>query len=412
MSAAVHAGVGAFAARNVGRKRGVWIAFGLFVPALVLAQPSPPSIGFADTLLFNDSVRYTGFGYDGPAPLFVQAWFPIGSSIADTVGRLGSNNLLFHELRMPTLPPALQPVHQQLVLHMDSAFIEYDLRYPVNGDGPIDYAPLTEWQVKDSLFALGTHAHRAAFPARVDRPVVVYHHGSQGLSDENVWMAEYFAENGFLFLSCNFHWPLEGRSYGFPVVWTPDHSSIRTMLQFARRLNVGNKVFFIGHSWGAQEGWCTLHEPGLADAFISLETTMEWKTDTAEVRDKWPFVLEAITTHSYPLPILMVADTEGKPPFPMFKGVRGNIHYLDPKEPFNHESYTSAYLLRRAGEGRFALPDRDALDAQFDQYAALLDELLEFLKRHEGRPGDVPNHRIHDPFHRFHDPKQAVPNGR
>jgi pimeloyl-ACP methyl ester carboxylesterase len=70
----------------------------------------------------------------------------------------------------------------------------------------------------------------------------------------------------------------------------PHHAAIRT------NLANGNKVFYIGHSWGAQEGWCTLHEPGLADAFISLETTMEWKTDTAEVRDKWPHVLDAITT--------------------------------------------------------------------------------------------------------------------
>ncbi|MBL7983163.1 MAG: hypothetical protein JNL52_15285 [Flavobacteriales bacterium] len=400
MSAAVNTRAASFLSRSIVRVRSAWVAFGLFVPALVLAQPSPPSIGFADTLLFNDSLRYTGFGYDGPAPLFVQAWFPLGSSIADTAGRLGANILRFHELRKPTLPPALQPVHQQLVLHMDSAFIEYDLRYPVNGDGPIDYAPLTEWQVKDSLFSLGTHAHRAAFPARVDRPVVVYHHGSQGLSDENVWMAEYFAENGFLFLSCNFHWPLEGRSYGFPVVWTPDHSSIRTMLQFARRLNGGNKVFFIGHSWGAQEGWCTLHEPGLADAFISLETTMEWKTDTAEVRDKWPFVLHAITTHSYPLPILMVADTEGEPPFPMFKGVRGDVRYLDPKEPFNHESYTSAYLLRQAGQGRFPVPDKEDLHQQAELYAALLKELLAFLQKHAGLPVVGPRYPDGDVFHR------------
>ena len=40
-------------------------------------SPTRYTIGFADTLLFNDSLHYTGFGYDGPAPLFVQAWFPI-----------------------------------------------------------------------------------------------------------------------------------------------------------------------------------------------------------------------------------------------------------------------------------------------------------------------------------------------
>lgn len=127
---------------------------------------------------------------------------------------------------------------------------------------------------------------------------------------------------------------------------------------------------------------------------------MEWKTDSAEVRDKWPQVLEAITTHSYPMPILMVADTEGEPPFPMFRGVQGDVRYLDPKEPFGHESYTSAYLMRLAGEGRFALPDREAMQRQFDVHAALLDELLAFLQQHAGRPSPAPVHSSGDPFHR------------
>lgn len=47
--------------------------------AVTAPARTPPryTIGFADTLLYNDSLRYTAFGYDGPPPLFVQAWFPI-----------------------------------------------------------------------------------------------------------------------------------------------------------------------------------------------------------------------------------------------------------------------------------------------------------------------------------------------
>ncbi|MCU0319211.1 MAG: hypothetical protein MUE88_03950 [Flavobacteriales bacterium] len=378
----------------------------------MLHAQSPHPIGFADTLLYNDSLHYSAFGYSGPAPLFLQAWFPLEGTIAAPVGRPDPGNVRFSELRKPALPSALQPVYEQLVFRMDSAFVEYALRYPCEGDGPIDYAPYTEQHVKDSLFALGTHAYRAALPVRSPRPVIVYHHGSQGFSDENVWMAEHFAESGFIFLSCNFHWPLEGRSYGYPLVWEPDRSSIRTMLRFARQLANGNKVFYIGHSWGAQEGWCTLHELGLADAFISLETTMEWKTDTAEVRDKWPHVLEAITTHSYPMPILMVADTDGRPPFPMFRGVKADIRYLDPKQPFVHESYTSAYLLRRAVVGRFAVPDRHVLDLQFDLHTAMLGELLAFLQQQAGIPVVAPHHRKGDPFLRFPVPAPADTTGR
>ena len=369
--------------------------------ALRLHAQQPHPIGFADALLFNDSLHYTAFGYEGPAPLFVQAWFPLGGTIAAPDGRLDTDNLRFRDLRKPTLPPTLQRVYSELLLRMDSAFIEYCLRYPFDDVEPIDYAPFTDQQVKDSLLALGTHAYRAELPLTASRPVILYHHGSQGLSDENVWMAEHFAGNGFIFLSANFHWPLENDQYGTPLVWEPDRSSVRTMLRYARQLANGNKVFYIGHSWGAQEGWCTLHEPGLADAFISLETTMEWKTDSAEVRDKWPSVLEAITTHSYPMPILMVADTEGEPPFPMFRGVRGELQYLDPKEPFGHESYTSAYLMRLAGEGRFFLPDAEILHEQRRIYEALLNELSAFMRAQAGMPVQQVLYPDGDPFHRW-----------
>ena len=356
-----------------------------------IPSAAPPTIGYADTLLFNDSLRYSGFGYDGPAPLFVQAWFP------QEPAPLGPA-LTFDGLRTRTLVGPLGKVHEALLNRMDSAFIAYDLRYPIGGDTAIDYDPFTEEQVKDILYSLPTHAHRRPLPHGTQRPVVVYHHGAQGMSDENVWMAEHFAGHGFLFLSCNFHWPLEGAMYGTPLVWRPDHHSIRTMLRFARALSGGGKVFYIGHSWGGQEGWCTLHEPGLADAFISLETTMEWKTNTAEVRDKWPQVLDAITRHRYPAPILMMADTDGAPPFPMFRGVNGDLRYLDPREPFAHESYTSAYFMRQAGEGRFHVPDRELLHQQADLYGLMLDELLAFLQEQAGVPSHRPSHPEGDPF--------------
>ncbi len=373
-----------------------FLGLALTLAFAVMGQEPPDTkyhIGFKDTLLFNDRQLYTAFGYDGPAPLFVQLWFPL--SVEPMTAPLS-----YAQLRERMLDSPLRRVYDELLLRMDSAFIEYGLRYPIGGDEPINYSPFTEAQVMDSLLALPTRSHRPSAPQALDFPVVVYHHGSQGLSDENVRMAEHFAENGFIFLSCNFHWPLEDKQYGTPLVWEPDQGSIVTILRFARQLANGNKVFYIGHSWGAQEGWCTLSEPGLVDAFVSLETTMEWKTDTAEVRDKWPHVLEAITTHSYPMPILLVADTEGEPPFPMFRGVRGDLRYLNPKKPFAHESYTSAYLLRLTGQGLFEVPDREALQEQFDMYAALLDEVLHFLQAQAGMSSVAPVYQGGDPFHR------------
>ena len=128
---------------------------------------------------------------------------------------------------------------------------------------------------------------------------------------------------------------------------------------------------------------------------------MEWKTDTAEVRDKWPDMLEAITTRSYPMPILLVADSDGEPPYPLFAGVRGDLRYLDPKRPFGHESYTSAYLLRVAGDGRFPVPDATELWQQNTVYLALFGEVIDFLRIRSGMPAFLPQQREDDPFHRF-----------
>ncbi|HRT53151.1 MAG TPA: hypothetical protein P5291_03660, partial [Flavobacteriales bacterium] len=91
-------------------------------------------IGFGDTLLFNDRLHYAAFGYDGPAPLFAQLWFPLIEDPATAP-------LSQAQLRQRTLKGPLRRVYDELLLRMDSAFIAYDLRDPWDGEGPIDYSP-------------------------------------------------------------------------------------------------------------------------------------------------------------------------------------------------------------------------------------------------------------------------------
>jgi hypothetical protein len=95
-------------------------------------------------------------------------------------------------------------------------------------------------------------------------------------------------------------------------------------------------------------------------------------------------VLNAITIHGYPMPILLVADPDAEPPYHLFKGIRGDARHLDPKQPFGHENYTSAYLPRSAGEGNIPGPDASALHEQDATYLLLLDEMREFLSQCNG----------------------------
>lgn len=328
----------------------------------------PLAIGYTDTLITAALLRYEQFGYSGPAPIFVDIWHPMS---ADP----GQRSFSWRELRHRNHIGALGRVHDELILRMDSSLIEYDIRLPFDSDDPIDYGSAGPLAVKDALLDLPTHSCRAPIERAARNPVIVYHHGSQGLSDENLWMAEYFASRGYVFLSANFHWPLEQAMYGTPLEWRPDAASVYALIDFARSLTATDSVFYIGHSWGAQEGWCLLDEPGMVQAFVSLETTLEWKTDTVEINDKWPDVHEALRSKSYPMPILMIADTDDGPPFAPFAAVRGEITQVDPLEAFGHECYTSAYLMRTMVNDRFPQPDSTAMKAQLKTYRSMLELL-------------------------------------
>jgi hypothetical protein len=107
------------------------IAFGLLLLLVVSSSSSAQAthpIGFANTIHFNGNLHYSAFGCKGPAPLLVQVWFPLGGTIAGPEGRLDPVALRFRDLRTPTMHASLQRVHSELLLRMDSAFIEYCLR--------------------------------------------------------------------------------------------------------------------------------------------------------------------------------------------------------------------------------------------------------------------------------------------
>lgn len=348
----------------------------------------PLAVGHADTLLTVSSQQYEQFGYSGPAPLFVGIWHPLSAAPSR------QSPLRWRELRRMEASPSLQKIQDELLLRMDSSLIEYDIRLPFDGDEPIDYGSAGPYAVKEALLDLPTHAYRASIEQPARKPAIVYHHGSQGLSDENLWMAEYFASRGFVFITANFHWPLEHAVYGTPLAWRPDSASVDRLIGFARSLTATDSVFYIGHSWGAQEGWCLLNEPGKAQAFVSLETTLEWKTDSVEIKDKWPQVHAALGRNSYPMPILMIADTEKGPPFAPFTAVDGTVTQADPLQDFGHESYTSAYLTRHLVKDRYPQPDSAEMHAQLMTYRAML-ELLDswFVSVRQGGPLPVDSFR-------------------
>lgn len=349
------------------------------------------AVGYADTLLYNTGVDLSDFGYSGPAPLFVQHWFPLPDA-----GR--SAPLRYGELRTRRLPDALVPVYAALRAEMDGSFIATDLSESYPDHGPIDHGGVAYTKVLEEVMGLATRSHLAA-PRRCTGPVIVYHHGSRGSSDENVAMAEHFASRGYHFVSANFHWPHTDAPYGMEG-FTNDPGALREVVRYASSLTSSDTVFFIGHSWGAQMGWCALHEPGAVKAFVSMETTLEAKTDTNEIKDKWALLYDALVTRGedLPIPVLLMANTQRDAPFAFFAGRSTSALHAASIAPFDHESYTSAYLLRYFIRDRFPQPDSEAMAQQLALYAEHVHLIEAFF--HAVRSGtEFPRERFRECFY-------------
>ncbi|MCB9896475.1 MAG: alpha/beta hydrolase [Planctomycetes bacterium] len=346
----------------------------------------PHAVGFFTALVEDAHDRYSQYGYDGAAPRFVQVWYPLAQPVDDAP-------LTYGELRERQVPEALEHVYAELLSRMDESLVTYDLSEQVSTCAPLDFTPHTTRDVLDALRDVPTASHRARPEGPLDVPMIVYHHGSQGTSDENVAMAEFLASRGWGFVSANFHLPYEDMPYGLHEGVTDDTRALHTLIAFARTLTESPDVVFIGHSWGAQVGWCHLDEPGLVQAFVSMETTIEPKTDLAEIADKWPFVHEAFTLRDQrlALPVLHFANTRVDAPFAYFAG-RNTAETLDvsARAPFEHDAYTSAYFLRLLVRDRFPQPDTDLLQEQLALYAEhlrMIGAFLDAVGRHE--PMDV-----------------------
>ncbi len=343
-----------------------------FVPV----EPGPHVVGYQDTVLYNLAVQYDHYGYSGPAPLFISTWFPME-------GKDGQQAMVFGEFRDRVVPATLIAAYEAMKAGMDQAAVEYYLLHPIDDDRPIDYGTFTHREVLDTLRTFLTRSHRATLGRKLDAPVIVYHHGSQGLKDENHMMAEYFASRGYGFVSSNFHWPIEGQVYGTPLTWAPDHSAMEEVVAYARSLTASDSIFFIGHSWGAQQGWCALSDPGPVKAFVSMETTLEWKTDTNEIKDKWAEMYDVLKTQhtKVPIPVLLFADADLEGPFPFFVGCGSDtLWHADAFEPFAHESYTSSFLMRLLFKDRFPQTDAFIMEQQMVMYAAHLETMAAFFR--------------------------------
>ena len=342
-------------------------------------------IGFCDTVIYNSDIKfeflpidgpsYAQYDYSGPTPLFLQIWYPIKPNDQEPME--------FKDFRNRDLSLELQSVYDPLIEKMDSFFVQYNIIEDFINYDAIDYGNYSYFDVLDTLKTYKTMSSYRTITGNSDFPVIVYHHGGQGLSDENFLMAEFFASRGYIFVSSNFHLPFENKIYGYEGVVFDDTELPKSVIQFAKTLTTNDQLYFIGHSSGAQVGFKFLYEHSWVDAFISLETTLEGR-DPAYLKseDGWPKLAKIIDEHKlyYKIPILMIANTQEEKPFPLFDElVNSQMIQVSQKELFGHESYTAGYLLRYLYRNKFIQPDTVEIKNQLSLYSKQLKLYEAFL---------------------------------
>lgn len=332
-------------------------------------------VGFCDTVIYNHDQSYSQYDYSGDAPLFVQIWHPI---VKGTKG----DHLSYHEFRVREVPQNLITVYDTLCNQMDKSFIDYNIAEDFLEYSPIDYGAHSPQDVLKAIKNYSTNSTYAPLSKNSDFPIIIYHHGAQGLSDENFIMAEYFASRGFIFISANYHLPFESLPYASTTGEINIESYPKRVTQFARLLSNNAELYYIGHSWGAQNGFRYLFEEGWATGFVSLETTIEFKSDTSKIKALWPHIYDLIVNQkkTYSLPILMIANTGEDKPFYFFESIgTNNLYFATARVEFGHESYTSAYHMRYLFNQSFPQPDAVEMREQLMLYNEHLKLIEAFL---------------------------------
>jgi dienelactone hydrolase len=322
----------------------------------------PLPIGYQTFVLYDSSASYSEYEYSGVRPIFGQEWHPCHE--------LDAPGLTYADFRTRTLSPSLIPPYQALVAHMNNAFIEYDLAHEYTNWDILNYNdPITE--VQEIVQGLPTLSHACSQSPDIGeiKGVVVYHHGAQGLSDENYLLAELLASHGYVFLSANFHWAYEGFGYGSGPFLGHDASALQRLIRRAQSQYANKPIFFIGHSWGAQMGWLYLENEPI-NGFISLETTLEFKKDDNVIAEYWPEMHKKLTNElpSYNFPILSMANTQSDQVFSLFAPFGRPAYHVSAKADFGHECYTSIFLMRTLFYHRIFQPDTEVMRRQINLY--------------------------------------------
>ncbi len=134
---------------------------------------------------------------------------------------------------------------------------------------------------------------------------------------------------------------------------------------------------------GAQMGLRTFGGDTVLKGMISLETSIEFKTDYEKIQELWPEVYQKVVTEKvyYPFPILFCAATGEEKPFNFLENVKApHINYASTKPEFEHNAYLSLFYLRCFLNSGVAQTDKAILENRLPLYVKHLEIMHQFIE--------------------------------
>ena len=337
-------------------------------------------VGFKDTLVLDGKYDYKAFDYVGRKPYFVQIWHPTKKKKKYHYLNVEDFFLFKQNLKLKSVQKQLSTEYKTLFIR--DYLTENLITYEANKYGKYAYEDILELIGK-----LETRSIADSHIDGVDFPVIIYHHGAQGPPFENFVMAEYFASRGYIFITASFELQFENNPFGMlpyeRYITDEEEESLKTITEFAKSLTHSSSIFFVGHSMGAQMGLRTFGQDSTIKGMISLETSIEFKTDYEKIKELWPEVYQKIITEKmyYPFPILFCAATGIEKPFNFLENVKApQITYASTKTEFEHNAYLSFFYLRYFLSNEVPQTDKAILENRLTLYVKHLEVMYRFIE--------------------------------
>jgi hypothetical protein len=346
-------------------------------------------VSYRDTIIYKSDEQYTYLDYKGPKPFVLGIWAPSEAEMKGESLTLQSYFDLFS--RTGKAAPAIAKLRE---LELNLLAKEVGVNRATHER---DTTITAENLLVRTLLATRCNARLKLSNPSGKYPVVIYHHGSGSIRQDNTVLFEFLASHGYVVISSNFHLPLSGSNdlenfYGGKK-FNPVTDAL-FVTDFASKLPYVNagQMYWSGHSWGAGVGLALNQQMKHPfKKFILLESTLEDYT-FEQINEMMPGRDSIFRHHAkdFITPTWLVSAArdyyeEGKyvrlpdPEFVIFKKMPA-ITKICSRVPMHHDTFVSIGPMKNVYAQEFYQSDALYNTRELDTYYGVVKFVLDGLK--------------------------------